>query len=267
MEATLNANGVPMRSIEADDTLGVQAIYGLASTSKPLITGIAINGSTITITGQNFDPTANEVWFTAPAPTPQLAANPLVVVSGQVSSGGGTQLTVGTPSTAGDGDILVKIPGTGFSTVSNAWPADVNPGPPCISPSNTCVMNPNSYSPLGAYMGFAGSISIAQNDLTLLCYDIPPLKGTLFYYGRTASGAFPFGNGTRCIDGTLYRLKPATTSDTTGLATRVIDLNNMPPGGGMLPGSAMHASTYFRDPAAGGAQFNSADVLSWVWCP
>ena len=267
MLASVTGNAVAQRSIESDDSDGIQAIYGVASASKPRITGIAINGSTITITGLNFAATDNEVWFTAPAPTSELLANPLIVVSGQASSGAGTQISVGTPSTAGDGDILVKIPGSGFDTVSNAWPADVNPGPACNTPSNSCVINPNSFSPFGATMGFSGTTSIAQNNLTLVCFDIPPLKGTLFYYGRSSNGLFPFGNGTRCIDAPLYRLRPATFSDASGVATRVIDLNALPPGGDMLPGSAMHASAYFRDPAAGGAAFNTADVLNWIWCP
>ena len=260
-------NAVPLRTIETDDSDGIQAIYGVASPGKPKITGIAINGSTITITGQNFAATGNEVWFSAPAPTPELATNPLIVVTGLTSTLAGTQLVVGTPSTAGDGDLLVKIPGSGFDTVSNAWPADVNPGLPCNTPSNSCVMNPNSFSFFGATMGYSGTTSIAQNNLTLICSDIPPLKGTLFYYGRSSNGFFPFGNGTRCVDAPLYRLKPATLSDASGVATRVIDLNNLPPGGSMLPGSQMHASAYFRDPAAGGAAFNSADVLNWIWCP
>lgn len=267
MLAGVSGNGVSLRTIETDDADGVQAIYGTISAGKPRITGIAISGSTITITGQNFAATGNEVWFTAPNTTPEGNTAPLVVVGAQASTGGGTQISVGTPSTAGDGDILVKIPGTGFDTVSNAWPADVNPGPACNTPHNTCVMNPNSYSLFGASMAYAGTTSYAQNDLTLMCYDIPPLKGTLFYYGRTANGFFPFGNGTRCVDTPLYRLKPATTSDVMGIAIRVIDLNDMPTGGSMLPGSEMHASAFFRDPAAGGAAFNSADVLSWIWCP
>lgn len=267
MSATIQGNGVPMRSIEADDSAGVQAIYGPAAPNKPVITGLSINGSTLVITGQNFAATGNEIWFTAPGTTQDTIANPLVVLANQASTGGGTQLSVGTPSTAGDGDILVKVPGMGFSSLSNAWPADVNPGPPCTTPGNTCVQNPNSYSPFGANMGFSGSNSIAQNDMTLLCYDIPPLKLTIFYYGRTANGTYPFGNGTRCIDGPLYRMLPAVTSDNFGTATRVVDLNNMPPGGSMIPGSTMHASAYYRDPAAGGAFFNTADVLSWIWCP
>jgi hypothetical protein len=267
MLAALIGNGVAMRSIEADDIGGVQAIYGVASASKPRITGVSINGSTITITGQNFDPTSNEVWFAAPAPTLDTINNPLVVISNQASGAGGTQLIVGAPGGAGDGDVVVKVPGTPFNRLSNAWPADINPGPPCNTPSNTCVPSPNSFSPFGAGMNYSGTTSFAQNNMTLLCYDIPPLKLTIFYYGRTANGIYPFGNGTRCIDGPLFRLLPATSSDSLGLATRLIDLNNMPPGGSMTPGSTMHASAYYRDPAAGGAFFNTADVLSWIWCP
>lgn len=267
MQATVQSNGVSERSIEADDIAGAQAIYGAALPTKPRITGVSISGSTVVITGQNFAATGNQVWFAAPGTTPAGQLNPLVVVSNQVSTGGGTQISVGAPSTAADGDVLVKVPGVGFATVSNAWPADVNPGPNCTTPGNTCVLNPNSFSPFGAGMGYAGSTSVAQNNLTLQCYDVPPLKLTIFYYGRTANGSYVFGNGTRCIDGPLYRLLPATSSDSLGLAIKAVDLNSMPAGGGMVPGNSMHASAYYRDPAAGGANFNTADVLSWTWCP
>jgi hypothetical protein len=260
-------NGVSLRSIEQDDIDGVRAIYGVASPTKPTITAVAVSGTTITITGHDFAASGNEIWFAAPGQTPASIPSPLVVLPGQVSTGGGTQLSVGTPAGAADGDILVKVPGSGFDTVSNAWPVDLNPGPACNTPSNSCVQSPNSFSPFGARMGFSGSNSIAQNDLTLIAQDIPPLKLTIFYYGRTANGLYPFANGTRCIDAPLYRLLPATTSDLLGVATRLVDVHNLPQGGGMLPGSEMHASAYYRDPAAGGAFFNTADVLSWIWCP
>jgi hypothetical protein len=116
-------------------------------------------------------------------------------------------------------------------------------------------------------MGFTGSNSIAQNDLSLQCYDIPPGHLTIFYYGRSANGSYAFGNGTRCIDGPLYRLLPAVNADATGAAVRALDVNNLPAGGSMIAGSTMNASAYYRDPAAGGAFFNTADVLSWIWCP
>ena len=267
MAASINANGVPMRSIEADDIAGIQAIYGPASPAKPVITGISVSGSTLTITGAHFAPTGNEIWFTTSGQTLDTILDPLTVLAGQVSSASGTVLSVGTPPLAGDGDVLVKVPGTGFDTLSNAWPADINAGPPCNTPSNTCVSSPNSFSPFGAGMGFSGSNSVAQNNLSLLCFDVPPQHLTIFYYGRTANGSAPFGNGTRCIDAPLYRLLPAVYSDVNGVATRVIDLNHMPPGGSMIPGNTMNASAYYRDPASGGAFFNTADVLSWIWCP
>jgi len=267
MLAAVSANGVPMRTIETDDSNGAKAIYGAASVIKPVITNVSVNGSTITITGLNFAVTGNEVWFTPGASTAGSLANPLIVVTALASSGAGTLISVGTPSTAGDGDILVKVPGSGFFSVSNAWPVDVNPGPVCSAPSNTCGMSPNSFSPQGAWMSYTGSNSIAQNNLVLYCTDVPPQKTTIFYFGRTTSPAVPFGNGTRCIDAPLYLIWPANRSDLTGRATWSVDLTKLPIGGNMLPGSTMHASAYFRDPAGGGARLDTADVLSWIWCP
>jgi len=47
----------------------------------------------------------------------------------------------------------------------------------------------------------------------------------------------------------------------------VFNLGNLPPGGSMTVGQHMAASAYYRDPAAGGANFNTADVLEFDWCP
>ncbi len=267
MVASIISNGVPMRSIEADDIGGVQAIYGAASSTKPVITSAVNLGTTITVSGRHFAATGNEVWFAPSSVTLDTLAAPLVVVTGQNSVGNGSVISVVIPAGAGPGDIVVKVPGTGFDVVSNTWPMDVTVVPACIPPVSACGMNPNSYDPSGASMGYSGSISVAQNDLTLLCQGIPPLKSTLFYYGRSANTVVPFGNGTRCIDAPIFRMPPATTADATGHALHVVDLNNLPAAGVMLPGCTMSASAFFRDPAAGGAQFNTADVLSWTWCP
>lgn len=267
MYPSISGNGVVARSIESDDIGGVQAIYGVAAANKPRITAVGISGSTITITGLNFSATANQIWFTAPGQTVAGVTNPLVLLSNQPSTGGGTQITITTPIGAGDGDILVKVPGTAFNTISNAWPANLNPGQPCNAPTHVCSLNPNSFSATGAFMNYMGSVSVSQNNLTLIATEIPPTMLTIFYYGRTTSFSYPFGNGNTCIDPPLYRLLPAINADGSGVATRVVDLNNMAPGGGMVAGNTMNASAYFRDPAAGGANFNTADALSWTWCP
>jgi hypothetical protein len=266
MYPSVSGSGVAQRSIEADDIGGVQAIYGVASANKPRITAVAISGSQITITGLNFTATGNQIWFASPTPTVDTVANPLVVLSNQASTLGGTQIICTTPIGAGDGDIVVKVPGGGFNTISNAWPANVTPGQPCNPPVHSCTLNPNSFTPFGAYMNYSGTTSVAQNNLTLIASDIPPTMLTIFYYGRTESVSYPFGNGVTCIDAPLFRLLPAINANGAGVATRVVDLNNMAPGGSMVVGNSMHASAYFRDPAAGGANFNTADALSWVWC-
>ncbi|HET6204220.1 MAG TPA: matrixin family metalloprotease [Planctomycetota bacterium] len=126
------------RSIEADDIGGVQAVYGVASSTKPSIAGLSggtQTGSVLTILGANFAATGNDVWFTKATPD----GNPLLV-SGLPSSGGGTSIAVTIPANAADGDVLVRIAaGTAGSALSNAWPLDIGAGPPPAPPVLTSV--------------------------------------------------------------------------------------------------------------------------------
>ena len=111
------------RSISSDDQAGVQAVYGVKSGSKPVITGFTVAGNTVTINGSNFSPSGGQVWFTNATPT-SSGTNPLVRLTNVSSSGGGTVINVTIPAGAGMGDIVVKQSGTGFSTLSNAFPFD-----------------------------------------------------------------------------------------------------------------------------------------------
>ena len=124
--ATMFPTGSPgqtsLRSIEPDDVAGVQCVYGVASVTKPTIVATVPGGATLTIHGTNFDLASNEVWFTSALPT-AASVEPLVRVTGVPSSG--TQLSVTIPATAGPGDVLVKRPGSGGATLSNAFPTDL----------------------------------------------------------------------------------------------------------------------------------------------
>ncbi|MDF1799738.1 MAG: matrixin family metalloprotease [Planctomycetota bacterium] len=121
-------SGVNARSIESDDSNGVKAVYGTKSGSKPRITGVAISGNQITVTGSNFDATGNQVWFT------QASAGgngqPIKVTN---LTSNGTSITATIPGNAGPGDIQVRSNGTAHSDLSNAWPTDLNGtgGPTC----------------------------------------------------------------------------------------------------------------------------------------
>ncbi|MCI0589360.1 MAG: matrixin family metalloprotease [Planctomycetes bacterium] len=123
-------NGVADRSIATDDGDGAKAIYGAADPAKPRITGLsgaAAPGATIAIAGVNFAPSGNEVWFTAGTGSPAPR-----IVGPLDSSGGGTSISVTIPGLAPvpvSGDLLVKVPGTTGSTLSNAWPVSIAPPP------------------------------------------------------------------------------------------------------------------------------------------
>lgn len=125
MFASVSSSGSDdTRSIESDDIGGVQCVYGVKAGTKPSITAVSVDSGTgvATITGTNFSATGNEVWFTnAVATVP--STDPRVLLTG-VSSAGGV-ITVTPPAGAGDGDVLVKISGTGNDKLSNPYQIDV----------------------------------------------------------------------------------------------------------------------------------------------
>ena len=110
------------RSIEEDDRLGLQALYGVASAQKPRITTYELPSSnTVTVIGENFAPQGNSIWFTRATGT--STGDPLEVTS-LASTDAGTKITCTIPLDAGPGDILVKLPGSAHSDLSNAFPFD-----------------------------------------------------------------------------------------------------------------------------------------------
>jgi len=121
-----------------------------------------------------------------------------------------------------------------------------------------CLVNANSTGQ-PARMTVQGSASVGTNDLVLSAYPLPDQFG-LFYYGPDPV-ELPFGNGFRCVGGVVYRLQPAVQAS-GNLLQRVLDLTQMPPGGEILPGSTWNFQGWFRDPAAGGANFNLSDAAS-----
>ena len=115
------------RSIHTDDVAGIQCIYGVASATKPVIVStVADTGAnTLTIYGDQFGASGNEVWFTNEFVTDDALADPIVKVTGVSSTGTGTIITVTIPAAAGPGDVMVNKSGIGGATLSNAFPTDL----------------------------------------------------------------------------------------------------------------------------------------------
>jgi len=265
MRGALQGTGVPMRSLDPDDSAGIQFVYGPAVPTKPVISGVSLaTPGAITITGTNFWPWGNEVWFTRHTPSANVADGDPVKLFGIYAQLNGTSITVSIPAEAGPGDVFVRIPGTTNSTLSNGWPADLVPGTPCPAPLNVCSTSPNSVGN-GAVMGWSGATYMSQNDFVLRCSGLRPGGRGFIVAGQTQT-ATPFCNGVRCVAAPTIAF-PMQRASFLGTFYAPLDLNSLPVGLTIQPGSTWFFQVIYRDVAAGGALCNTSDALQTVWCP
>lgn len=258
MVASIVGTGVSQRSIATDDINGVLSLYSAASASKPIISSISATLGSVTINGTGFLPTGNQVWFTQAG----AGNNTSIVVSGLTSSG--TQITAAVPATAGPGDVLVKITGSGGATLSNAWPFQPGTTPACASPYTYCGLAPNSVSATGATIWYLGSQSISTNTFGLYSENLPLNTPGLYFFG-SAQTFTTFGDGFRCVDGTpLYRLPIVFTDTLFGGVNYTL---NMPTVSVITPGSTWNFQFWYRDTVPGGTGFNLSDALNVNFCP
>lgn len=133
--------------------------------------------------------------------------------------------------------------------------------------SNYCDVTPNSAGS-GAEIRAAGVQSIDANDFTLITTGAIPNKVGLYFYGPNQVD-IPLGNGKLCIS-PVVRLNPPIITDSTGVATRPVDFTVFPAGSGanqITPGSTWNFQYWFRDPPAGGAEFNLSNGVQVSFIP
>jgi hypothetical protein len=260
MCAFICGNGVGARTIKVDDQAGLTAIYGTIPANKPVITGISggthLPLSLLTITGTNFAATVN-VKFTA-GTSQNTGTIPGVVYNAATT--GGTSVTVAIPNEAQSGNVSIWEPS--LNLMSNPFPITLGDCPP---PVNYCTAAPNSVSASGATMGFSGSTSVSANDGVLMAFGLPPNVTNLFFMGQNQTFV-AFGNGFRCIGAPFYRLAPVQAS-IFGDTQFNLDLTNLPQGIQVLAGESWNFENWYRDPAAGGANYNGSDGLNIIYCP
>ena len=266
MFASLTGSGVAARSLlTTDDSLGLQAIYGPRSASKPHVASIA-GTDVLTVTGTNFAPANNEVWFT------ELGGNPTgepVRVVGLASSAGGTQIVLPLPANAGPGDLMVKTPGVSGATLSNGFPFDPQG---CGLPTAYCEAKTNSQGCTPA-IGFAGSPSATNPAPFLVTASgvINQKTGLLLYAFENA--ATPFQGGTLCLAAPLRRTPAQNSGGNVGpddcSGTLSFDLNARIQSAIdplLVAGAAVVAQYYYRDPADPFG-VGLTDALALVVCP
>jgi hypothetical protein len=110
---------------------------------------------------------------------------------------------------------------------------------------------------------------MALNNLVLTCSALPPGTNGLWFYGQNAA-QLPFGNGFRCVSGTVFRLGPPQMTSGVGSTARALDLT-VPPAsagaGAIGAGSTWRFQFWYRNVAGGGAGFNLSNGLAAVFCP
>ncbi|MCB9915998.1 MAG: hypothetical protein H6828_12785 [Planctomycetes bacterium] len=171
-------------------------------------------------------------------------------------------------------NVIYAIPGGWFDACNLGVPGDwaisaVYRPLNCGGNQTYCVAAANSAGPGGAQIGIFGSTSFAANDLILTCTGLPSGQPGIFFYGPNQV-QLPFGDGFRCVGGTLFRLYPPVSGDLFGNAARPVDyaLPPMDAGGGMIqPGVTFNFQFWYRDPAFGGAGFNLSNAQTLVFTP
>jgi hypothetical protein len=124
---------------------------------------------------------------------------------------------------------------------------------------NHCIAAVNSTG-CAASISATGSTSLAANDLTLSSVCVPD-GFFLFFHGASQAQA-PFGNGYLCAGGGLVRIPPPSLAS-GGLAQKTVDL----PSAGITSPGARNFQCWFRDPGAGGANFNLSDAIEITFVP
>lgn len=128
---------------------------------------------------------------------------------------------------------------------------------------NECVGAVNSTG-RGALIGFSGSSSLAANDLTLLATGLPPNGVGLFFYGTTATQV-AFGDGFRCVGGSISRLGPPQNANAQGAVARLVNYSAPPANAGaglITAGTTRRFQYWYRNVGGpGGTGFNLSDAL------
>lgn len=308
MFGTASGNGgIPDRSISSDDIAGIQAIYGVASASKPVITGHEICDGMITVTGENFSTTSNELWFTQAG---SGGSGTPIKVFNVSSQHGGTELTVTIPGSAGDGDILVKNQGSGHANLSNAWPVDMSIEGECgtdfisgcfgdggVSPGCTncpCGNNANPGDGGGCLNGAGVSTvligsGVASISADTLRFDTVACNPASFANLQSGANLLPNNpanpcpqgagvqsalfDGIRCIGGAVLRHGTRAT-DAFGVNTQPWGFPGNPQigfaaQGGFLAGQTRNWQLIYRElvTLSCGRGLNTSNAVTMTWAP
>lgn len=133
----------------------------------------------------------------------------------------------------------------------------------CSGATSYCFSSANSVG-AGMVLNASGSTSFAANDLAFFGVGGPVGNFGVLFMGPNQT-ATVFGNGLLCVSGGILRYTPLQI-DGIGFVNIPIDYNTAPAAINMLPGTIWNFQFWYRDPAGGGAGFNTTDAVEVEVC-
>ena len=135
---------------------------------------------------------------------------------------------------------------------------------PAVLGTSYCTSGPNS-SGASAVITATGSTSVVDNDFTLSAGPLAATEPGIFYFGLNQIST-PFGNGTRCVGGTVHRTPPVQAVG--GVMTRTLDLTDGSAASlAIAPMTTWNFQAWFRDPAGGGQGFDLSNGVEIAFLP
>lgn len=130
--------------------------------------------------------------------------------------------------------------------------------------THLCPPTQNSVG-AGATIDVLGSPSVSANNMSIRCAGLPQHKISVVLFGNQ-SRALPFGAGTLCVGGSVYRLPPVQ-ADPFGVSVFPVDFSiPAPKYQALVPGSVWYFQTLYRDPSFFGPPGNTSEALSVQIC-
>ncbi len=129
-----------------------------------------------------------------------------------------------------------------------------------------CTATPNSTGRPAA-IGWAGSLSVADNTFTLLVRSAPPLTTGLFIYG-VDTAQYPVGDGWLCVSPFIpgfVALQPGSPPNAAGVVRRRLDFPALSGAGVITPGVTRYFQYMYRDSTPAGVNFS--DGLAVTFAP
>ncbi len=132
------------------------------------------------------------------------------------------------------------------------------------APNQYCTSTVNSSGAAGVMVS-SGSPSIGIANLGLTTTGLPSSTFGIYFYGPTQVN-LAFGDGFRCVGGSIQRLAPVNTGS-LGSVSQPFTNAALPIAGQLFVNQRTNVQFWFRDVPAGGTGFNTSSALTILPMP